>query len=167
MVDQMWKEMKEEKETVAMNGQKRKLPMNCSFCGEVVGSILEAFKHYEEKHTLKPTVTSTFFIDNQKLFHYSSPTKLSVECKVIDIATFKTPFICQKDFISFHFIKTNINNTYYNDLLPRFNCSQKMGVYTMQILQNFATKGTTLIAHLGNEHGFFFMFMVSVSKNLS
>ena len=66
MVDKMWKEIKEEKEMVAMDGLKKKIPMNCSFCGQVVESPLEAFKHYEEKHTLKPSVTSSFFIDDNR-----------------------------------------------------------------------------------------------------
>ena len=43
------------KELIVMDGQKRKIPINCSFmnCGYENDCILEAFKHFEREHTLR------------------------------------------------------------------------------------------------------------------
>ena len=112
IIQEMFKEMEDEKHLIFMDGQKRKIPMTCSFknCGLETESILEAFKHYEKQHTLIATATSSYFIDQKKLFYFETP---KIECNVIEIATIQHPFKSDEAFNTFirsHYVKTNITN---------------------------------------------------------
>ena len=105
--------LEETKHLIVKDGQKRTMDMTCSFknFGKETESILEAFKHYEETHTLIATATSGYFIDQKKnkkkLFYYDTP---KTECNVIEIACIKHPFNSDENFNKFlrsHYIKTN------------------------------------------------------------
>ena len=113
LVQDLLEELKETKHVIVKDGQKKTMNMTCSFknCGKETNSILEAFKHYEEAHTLIATATSSYFInqkkDKKKLFYYDTPKG---ECNVIEIARIKHPFNSDENFNKFlrsHYIKTN------------------------------------------------------------
>lgn len=156
-VQEMLKEMQDEKK-LWMEGQEKKIFMNCSFmnCPYEAGSISEAFKHYENEHNLQATATSSFFIDNNKVFFVDTPPQ---QCNVIEIATMKNPWNCQEKFSQFieaHFIKTNCNNKNYEDLVPQLKVSPHWVYIHCRKCKILLKNEETLIAHLGNEHDFFF-----------
>ena len=58
-----------------------------------------------------------------------------MQCNVLEIATMKNPWNCQEKFSKFieaHFIKTNINNKNYEDLVPQLKSSHIGYTYTAE-----------------------------------
>ena len=106
--------MENEKQLIWMDGQKRKIPMTCSFkkCKYQADCILSAFKHYELQHTLIATATSSFFIDQKKLFYLETSKTLENYINMIEIATIQHPFKNDEAFNTFirsHYIKTRVS----------------------------------------------------------
>ena len=111
---------------IIIDGQNRKIPMLCSFmnCGYESDCISEAFKHFEKEYSHVRTTFSSFFIDNKKtLLFWSSTNSMQsdLNCYNHKSIQFSKRFHI---ILSTHYIKTNINNKNYQDLVPQLECSQ-------------------------------------------